>query len=62
MNCCFHVFQVKPIVGNKAIEVIEKVGFNVSGVPFPALTAEQLNEFSQTDLEIHLTQVNTIHL
>lgn len=49
--------QVKPIVGNKAIEVIERVDFVESALPFEAFKIDQLSQASQTDLEVHLTQV-----
>lgn len=49
--------QVKPIVGNKAIEVIERVDFVENALPFDVFKIDQLSQASQTDLEVHLTQV-----
>jgi hypothetical protein len=49
--------QVKPIVGNKAIEIIEKVVFKPATLPFPLLSIEDLGRLSQSELEAHLTLV-----
>jgi hypothetical protein len=49
--------QVKPIVGNKAIEVMERTDFIESTLPFEVVRSDQLQKLSQTDLEVHLTQV-----
>lgn len=48
---------MKPIVGNKAIEVLEKPVFKESTLPFTSLPKESLSTVAQTDLELHLTQV-----
>lgn len=49
---------MKPIVGNKSIEVIEKSSFKESSLPFqPIMTIEDISQLSQSDLEIHLTVV-----
>ena len=49
--------QVKPIVGNKAIEVIDVPPFKGSTLPCKALSADDISKLSQTDLEAHLTQL-----
>ena len=49
--------QVKPVVGNKSIEVIEKVGFKEGALSFHTLTIEEVSQLSQQDLEVHLTLV-----
>jgi hypothetical protein len=49
--------QVRPIVGNKSIEAIEKAVFKPAALPFPALSTEDIGRLSQTELESHLTQV-----
>jgi hypothetical protein len=49
-------FQVKPIIGNKQIEVIEKFSF-ATGLPFHALQGEEIARLSQAELETHLTFV-----
>jgi hypothetical protein len=54
--------QVKPIVGNKAIEVMERTDFIESTLPFEVVRSDQLQKLSQTDLEVHLTQVRKLSL
>ncbi len=49
--------QVKPILGNKTIEVIEKPEFKESALSFDVLGAADLSRLSTQDLEFHLTQV-----
>ena len=50
--------QVKPIVGNKAIETIESIDFNEAALPFESMVgADRLDNMPQSDLEVHLTQV-----
>jgi hypothetical protein len=47
--------QVKPIVGNKAIEIIDVLPFKASSLPCKPLSLEEVAKLSQTDLEAHLT-------
>lgn len=47
--------QVKPIVGNKTIEVVERPGFKEGSLPFPALDVQRLQGLTTSDLEMHLT-------
>lgn len=47
--------QVKPIVGNKAIEIIDVPPFKASGLPCKPLSLEEVAKLSQSDLEAHLT-------
>ena len=56
-----YVSQVKPIVGNKAIESIEKPVFRAQQLrPFFApLAADEVAVLSQEELETHLTAVNS---
>jgi Cu/Zn superoxide dismutase len=51
--------QVKPIVGNKAIEVIEKVVYKVSSLQnnFQVLSTEEVSQLAQGPLEAHISQV-----
>jgi hypothetical protein len=50
--------QVKPIVGNKAIETIESIDFIDSNLTFESMLGnDRISQLSQTDLELHLTQV-----
>lgn len=49
--------QVKPIVGNRAIETLEHASFQASSLPFETFDLEKVSQMSQTDLEVHLTQV-----
>ena len=49
--------QVKPIVGNKAIEVIEKITIKGGVLPIPMLTLDEVPGLSTTELESHLSQV-----
>lgn len=50
--------QVKPIVGNKAIEDIDKIPFKEQNLTFPVLSLENVGKLSQSELEIHLTQAS----
>jgi hypothetical protein len=47
--------QVKPIVGNKTIEVVERPGFKEGSLPFAALDVDRLQNLATSDLEMHLT-------
>lgn len=58
---CFisiHTQQVRPIVGNKSIEAIEKAVFKPAALPFPAQNMDDIGRLSQSELEGHLTQVS----
>ena len=48
---------MKPIVGNKAIEVVEKIGFKESSLSFPVVSVDDIGHLTQGDLEMHLTQI-----
>jgi copper(I)-binding protein len=48
---------VKPIVGNKAIESIERIDFTEAALPFDTYKLDEVSKLSQNDLEVHLTQV-----
>jgi serine/threonine-protein kinase ULK4 len=48
---------VKPIVGNKAIESIEKVPFKPAALPFPTPDVTELAGYSNDDIEMHLTRI-----
>jgi hypothetical protein len=49
---------VKPIVGNKTIEVVEKFAFKESGLSFPVYSSvDEVSALTQSDLEMHLSQV-----
>jgi hypothetical protein len=50
--------QVRPIVGNKSIEAIEKAVFKPAALPFPAQNMDDIGRLSQSELEGHLTQVS----
>jgi hypothetical protein len=47
--------QVKPIVGNKTIEIIDVPTFKSSSLPCRPLTLDEVAKLSQDDLEAHLT-------
>ena len=49
---------MRPIVGNKSIEAIEKALFKPAALPFPAQNMDDIGRLSQTELEGHLTQVS----
>ena len=51
------MYQVRPIVGNKSIEAIEKAVFKPAALPFPAQNMDDIGRLSQSELEGHLTQV-----
>ena len=56
-----HVFpplhiQVKPIVGNKAIEAVDNITYK-ENLPFPTISQENLTSLSSLELEQHLTVV-----
>jgi hypothetical protein len=53
-----HAHQVRPIVGNKSIEAIEKAVFKPAALPFPAQNMDDIGRLSQSELEGHLTQVS----
>ena len=48
---------VKPIVGNKSIESIDKVPFKASSLPFSAPDVEELSQQSSAQIERHLTAI-----
>jgi hypothetical protein len=52
--------QVKPIVGNKAVEVIEDATYKASQlqVHFRVLSANELEKLPQPSLEAHITHVS----
>jgi hypothetical protein len=57
-NLFISTIQVKPIVGNKTIETIESMEYTAKTLPFEDMHGtDLLGKLSQTDLEIHLTQV-----
>ena len=49
--------QVKPIVGNKAIEVADKLTFKAALIPFRCLSSDEIALLPQGELESHLTLV-----
>jgi len=49
--------QVKPIVGNKAIEVIEKITIKSGVLPITILSLDEVSGLSTAELESHLSQV-----
>ncbi len=49
--------QVKPIVGNKLIEIIDGFDFQASMLPFGAMPLDALPSMSPADFEAHLTTV-----
>ena len=49
---------MRPIVGNKSIEAIEKAVFKPAALPFPAQNMDDIGRLSQSELEGHLTQVS----
>ena len=49
--------QVKPIVGNKAIEAIEKPPYKASGMPFNAIPPEEVGALSPAELETFVQQL-----
>ena len=49
--------QVKPIVGNKAIEVIEKITIKSGVLPITILTLDEVSGLATAELESHLSQV-----
>lgn len=49
--------QVKPIVGNKAIDVVEKVPFKAAALPFSYLDATEIGKLNASELEGHLTLI-----
>ena len=51
--------QVKPIVGNKGIEIIDVPPFKASSLPCKALTVSEVSLLSQKELEAHLTLLYT---
>ena len=51
---------MKPIVGNKAIESIDKMSCKEQSLSFASLSIEDIAKLSQSELEIHLTQVDSI--
>lgn len=44
-------------MGNKAIEVVEKIVYKEGSLPFQTVSAEDINRLSQAELETHLTLV-----
>ena len=50
---------MKPIVSNNAIESIEKMACKDQSLTFTALSIEDIEKPSQSELEIHLTQVRS---
>ncbi len=54
--------QVKPIVGNKAIETLERAVVRPSSVPFAPLEAEAVERLSPADLEAFLTTVRVRYI
>ncbi len=46
---------VKPIVGNKAIEVLERPIFKASGLPVSAISPDDASSLAQSQLQQHLT-------
>eukprot|EP01033_Poteriospumella_lacustris_P010822 gene10822-7701_t len=49
--------QVKPIVGNRAIEDAEDPDFGEKNVSFPTYKLDRITQMSQDDIEAHLTQL-----
>ena len=49
--------QVKPVVGNKNIEALEKYPVKTANMPFEVLSQTVVQELSSSDLEQHLTTV-----
>jgi serine/threonine protein kinase len=49
--------QVKPVVGNKYIEAIEKYAVKAQSVPFDVLSVEEVQDMQTEALEQHLTAV-----
>ena len=49
--------QVKPIVGNKSIEAVERLPFRSSALPFPYLDTSDITKLSAFELEAHLTLI-----
>ena len=49
--------QVKPIVGNKAIEIIEKVSIKSGALSINMLALEEISGMATSELESHLSQV-----
>lgn len=49
--------QVKPIVGNRAIEDVDEPDFNDKNVSFPTFRLDRIAQMAPTDLEAHMTQV-----
>ena len=49
--------QVKPIVGNKAIEIIERVPFKSQNLSFAVPDSLEMQEYTKSKLEGHLTLV-----
>lgn len=47
--------QVKPIVGNRAIEIVERAPFKASLLPTTAITVEATSRMNQSELQSHLT-------
>lgn len=49
--------QVKPIVGNRAIEDTEDPEFGEKNVSFPTYKLDRITQMTQDDIEAHLTQL-----
>jgi len=49
--------QVKPIVGNKAIEAVERMPFKASALQFPYLDVAEVSKLSTSEVEAHLSLV-----
>lgn len=49
--------QVKPIVGNKAIEAVERLPFRSASLPFPYLDTSDIAKLTAAELEAHLTLI-----
>lgn len=54
---CAHDSQVRPIVNNRAIEVIERPPFKASALPCAPITIQQVSGMLPTELEAHLTKI-----
>lgn len=54
---CAYDNQVRPIVNNKAIEVIERPPFKASGLPCAPMSIQQIPNLLPAELEAHLTKI-----
>lgn len=54
---CAHDAQVRPIVNNREIEVIEKAAYKASGLPCAPISTQYIASLPPTELEAHLTKI-----